>query len=131
MIIPRDCGFVVPGLLLFGKEIEAYTINYRNRFAKVLNTVSDIQATKNKLNDFLSGKTTVTAEDARVAYEHLESLDPNMKKYDNVEDTISFPVRRITRLNELTTIDIVKEYGITLSRIGQPFDFTEDKSQCE
>ena len=115
----------------FGKEIEAYTINYRNRFAKVLNTVSDIQATKNKLNDFLSGKTTVTAEDARVAYEHLESLDPNMKKYDNVEDTISFPVRRITRLNELTTIDIVKEYGITLSRIGQPFDFTEDKSQCE
>ena len=79
----------------------------------------------------MSGKTTVTAEDARVAYEHLESLDPNMKKYDNVEDTISFPVRRITRLNELTTIDIVKEYGIILSRIGKPFDFTEGKSQCE
>ena len=115
----------------FGKEIEAYTINYRNRFAEALKTVGDIQASKDVLNCFLSDKTDVAAEDAKAAYEHLESLDPNMKKYDNVEDTISFPVRRITRLNELTTIDIVKEYGITLSRIGQPFDFTEDKSQCE
>lgn len=115
----------------FGKEIEAYTINYRNRFAEVLKTVGDIQASKEKLNYFLSDKTDDAAEDAKAAYEHLESLDPNMKKYDNVEDTISYPVRRITRLNELTTIDIVKEYGITLSRIGHPFDFTEDKPQYE
>ena len=96
-----------------------------------MKTIREIQATKDKLNDFLSGKTGVAAEDAKVAYEHLESLDPNMKKYDNVKETISFPVRRITRLNELTTIDVVKEYGITLSRIGHPFDFTEDKPQCE
>lgn len=40
-------------------------------------------------------------------------------------------VRRIARLNELTTIDIVKEYGIALSRIGHPFDFSGEISAFE
>ena len=48
-----------------------------------------------------------------------------MKKFDNAEIAIAYPVQRIARLNELITIDIVKEYGIALSRIGHPFDFSE------
>lgn len=53
------------------------------------------------------------------------------KKFDSIEIAISFPVRRIARLNELTTIDIVKEYGIALSRIGHPFDFSGEISAFE
>ena len=62
---------------------------------------------------------------------YLEGVDSNMKKFDSIEIAISFPVRRIARLNELTTIDIVKEYGIALSRIGHPFDFSGEISAFE
>lgn len=80
---------------------------------------------------FLSGGADITAEDAKAAYEYLEGVDSNMKKFDSIEIAISFPVRRIARLNELTTIDIVKEYGIALSRIGHPFDFSGEISAFE
>lgn len=51
---------------------------------------------------FLSGGADITAEDAKAAYEYLEGVDSNMKKFDSIEIAISFPVRRIARLNELT-----------------------------
>lgn len=110
----------------FSKDLEAYTSNYRIRFGEVLKFVKAIQSSKAKLDSFWSGDPGITIGDAKAAYEYLESLDPHMKKYDTAEIAISFPVRRIARLNELTTIDIVKEYGIALSRIGHPFDFSGD-----
>ena len=97
----------------------------------VLETVKAVQSNKAKLESFLSGGADVTAEDAKAAYEYLEGVDSNMKKFDSIEIAISFPVRRIARLNELTTIDIVKEYGIALSRIGHPFDFSGEISAFE
>ena len=109
----------------FDKELEFYTGNYRIRFAEVFNTVMGIQTSKDILNTFLSGKTGTTAEEVKVAYEYLESLNPNIKRFNIIDGVMSFPVQRIARLNELTTIEIVKKYGIILSRIGQPFDFTE------
>ena len=122
---------VLDELESFGKELESYTNNYRIRFAEVLEIIRVIQNSKVKLDSFLSGDTDVTAKDAKDAYEYLESLDPNMKRFDNAEVAVSFPVRRILRLNELTTIDIVKEYGIALSRIGHPFDFSDATSALE
>ena len=73
---------------------------------------------------FLSDDTNVTANEAKEAYEHLESIDPSMKKFSYADGVVSFDVQRISRLNELISIDIVKEYGSALSRIGHPFDFT-------
>lgn len=115
----------------FDKALEAYTNNYRIRFGEVLETVRTVQSHRAKLESFLSGGTDVTVKDAKIAYEYLEGLDSNMKKFDTIEIAVSFPVRRIARLNELTTIDIVKEYGIALSRIGHPFDFSGDSSAFE
>lgn len=94
-------------------------------------TVKAVQSNRAKLESFLSGGADITAEDAKAAYEYLEGVDSNMKKFDSIEIAISFPVRRIARLNELTTIDIVKEYGIALSRIGHPFDFSGEISAFE
>lgn len=108
-----------------------YTNNYRIRFGEVLETVKAVQSNRAKLESFLSGGADITAEDAKAAYEYLEGVDSNMKKFDSIEIAISFPVRRIARLNELTTIDIVKEYGIALSRIGHPFDFSGEISAFE
>lgn len=121
-----QASIVLNELESFGKELESYTNNYGIRFAEVLETTRAIQRSKAKLDSFFAGETAVTTEDAKAAYEYLENLDPNMKKYYNAEVAISFPVRRIARLSELTTIDIVKEYGIALSRIGHPFDFSGD-----
>lgn len=122
---------VLNDIAAFDKALEAYTSNYRIRFGEVLETVKAIQGNRTKLESFLSGGTDIPVEDAKAAYEYLEGVDSNMKKFETIEIAISFPVRRIARLNELTTIDIVKEYGIALSRIGHPFDFSGDISAFE
>ena len=110
----------------FSEELESCTNNYRIRFADVLETIRSIHTYKRNLNSFLSGDRSITAESAKESYDYLEKIDPSMKEYNDAEMAISFPVRRIARLNELTTIDIVKEYGIVLSRIGHPFDFLKN-----
>lgn len=116
---------VLNDIAAFEMVLENFTQNYRTRFCEVLETITKVQKHKTTLDTFLSGSADITAKEAKDAYEYLESLDPNMKKYDNAEIAIAYPVQRIARLNELTTIDIVKEYGIALSRIGHPFDFSE------
>lgn len=124
-------SIVLNDITSFDKSLEAYTSNYRIRFGEVLENIKTVQKHKTRLESFLSGGMDVTAEDAKAAYEYLEGLDLNMKKFDTIEIAVSFPVRRIARLNELTTIDIVKEYGIALSRIGHPFDFSGADSILE
>lgn len=123
-----QASIVLNELEAFSKELESFTNNYRIRFAEVLETVKAIQSRKKTLDAFFTCKTKVAAKDAIEAYSYLESIDPNLKNYENAEVAISFPVQRIARLNELTTIDVVKEYGIALSRIGHPFDFSDNKS---
>lgn len=111
----------------FAEQLKPYRENYKIRFADVLNTTKTIQSNKAKLDAFWSGETDVTVEEARKAYEYLESIEPPAKKFVYTEGVVTFEVQRISRLNELTTIDIVKEYGSALSRIGHPFDFTDSK----
>ena len=117
---------VLNDLESFDETLESYTNNYKLRFGEVLNNVKNIQKSKAIIDSFLNKGASVSARDAKDAYGFLESLDPNLKKYDSVGIAISFPVSRIARLSELMTIDIVKEYGIVLSRIGHPFDFSGD-----
>ena len=108
------------------KKLELYTINYRLRFCQVFKLLTEIYANRIILQKFWDDTSSVSQEDAHKAYNALEGIDADLKKYDIIDTIISFPVKRICRLNELTTIDIIKEYGVVLSRIGQPFDFTDD-----
>jgi hypothetical protein len=110
----------------FEKELELYTINYRLRFCKVLERLTEIQTNSIILQKFWDDPCSVSVEDAYKAHTVLEGIDPNLKKYDSIDTIVSFPVKRMCRLNELTTIDIIKEYGTMLSRIGQPFDFADN-----
>lgn len=126
-----QAAIVLNDIAAFEMVLENFTQNYRTRFCEVLETITKVQKHKTTLDTFLSGSADITAKEAKDAYEYLESLDPNMKKYDNAEIAIAYPVQRIARLNELTTIDIVKEYGIALSRIGHPFDFSESVPTSE
>lgn len=124
-------SIVLNDLATFEKDLESYTQNYRLRFREVLEFVKTIQFNKKRLESFFAGEAGISAEDAKIAYNYLEDLDPNIKNFDTVEIAISFPVRRVARLRELIAIDIVKEYGIALSRIGHPFDFTGDDTGLE
>lgn len=126
-----QASIILNDVAAYKEELKEYTDNYKIRFAEVLETIKTIQKRRAILESFLSGGTDIAVEDAKAAYEYLENLDPNMKKFETSEIAVSFPVRRIARLNELTTIDIVKEYGIALSRIGHPFDFLKDNSESD
>ena len=141
--IPFDvldlCAFNVNGKSMivlndiadFSKELSTHSNNYRIRFGEVLSNIKRIHGHKKDMDDFLSGKEGSSAEHAKRTYAELENVDPCMKKYDTVDFAVSFPVQRIARLNELITIDIVKEYGTALTRIGHPFDFTSETTQSE
>ncbi|MBQ2830736.1 MAG: hypothetical protein IJF15_06955 [Oscillospiraceae bacterium] len=110
----------------FKKELELYTVNYQARFYKVLERIAQIHSNRTLLQKFWDDPSSVSSEDACKAYVKLDKIDPNLKEYDAFDTIVSFPVKRICRLNELTTIDIIKEYGVMLSRIGHPFDFVSD-----
>lgn len=110
----------------FETNLKLYTTNYSERFRKVLDRLTKIHVNKTILQKFWSDPSSVPLEEAHKAHAILEATDANLKRYEIFENIISFPVKRICRLNELTTIDIIKEYGVVLSRIGQPFDFTND-----
>ncbi len=115
----------------FSEELELFTENYRNRFCKVLTTIKQVQDDKNKVESFFSDThddSEVSVEKVKAAYMNLNKLMPDLKNFNLEGMTVSFPVQRIERLNEITTIDIVKEYGRALSRIGHPFDFLGDAS---
>ena len=110
----------------FDEELKLYTINYRLRFNKVLELLTDIVKKSSILQKFWDDPSSVAVEEAFNAFNELKCVDADLKKYDSIDNAISFPVKRICRLNELTTIDIIKEYGVMLSRIGQPFNFADD-----
>ncbi len=107
----------------FKEDLELYTANYRLRFGKVLERLNEVHTNRTVLQKFWDNPSSVSVEDAYKAHVVLDNVDPNLKKYDSVDSLITFPVKRICRLTELTTIDITKDYGAMLSRIGQPFDF--------
>lgn len=109
----------------FEEELKLYTDNYRLRFGKVLERVGEVHTNRTLLQKFWDDPSSVSTEDAYKAHIALDDVDPNLKKYNFVDSCISFPVKRICRLSELTTIDIIKRYGAMLSRIGQPFDFVD------
>lgn len=110
----------------FEKELELYTVNYQARFYKVLEIITQIHSNRTLLQKFWEDPSSVSSEDACKAHIQLDKINPNLKEYDTLDTIISFPVKRLCRLNELTTIDIIKEYGVMLSRIGHPFDFVND-----
>ena len=80
---------------------------------------------------FYEDPESVSVEKIKEAIGVVQNTNPELLKYEAVDTVLSYPVKRVCRLNELTTIDIIKDYGIMLSRIGHPFDFVDDKGQGE
>ena len=107
----------------FEEELKLYTANFRLRFGDVLERLNKVHTSRTLLQRFWAGSSLVSAEEAYKAHVMLDDINPNLKKYDFVENQITYNVKRICRLTELTTIDIIRDYGNMLSRIGQPFDF--------
>jgi len=102
-----------------------YTNNYATRLRSVITRIKKLYSSRKALEACIAQDPDITKEDAHAAYEVLLEEEPFLKKYEIVDGKLFYPVQRICRLDELTAVDIVKEYGITLSRIGHPFDFSE------
>lgn len=69
----------------------------------------------------------ISYECAKTAYETIVTIDPYLKKFEVIDNQLTYPIKRVCRLSELVAIDIVRQYGVTLSRIGHPFDFLNQK----
>lgn len=100
-----------------------YTKNFIIRLGKILDRIKNLYRSRETLKRCFDKDPAISTENANVAYEILLAEEPFLKKYEINNGNLYYPVQRICRLDELTTVDIVKEYGITLSRIGHPFDF--------
>ena len=108
----------------YEKELELYSINYKKRFENVLNQFIKIHSNLTLLEKYWEDPSSIDIEKAHTAHLELDKIDSNLKTYTFDGNTLSFPIKRVCRLNELTTIDIIKEFGVMLSRIGHPFDFS-------
>lgn len=104
-----------------------YTKNYQLRFHSVVEKLVKIHSNSGLIAAFFEDSNSTPALEVQKAITEMKSTDPALMEYESVGTGLSYRVKRVCRLNELTTIDIIKEYGIMLSRIGHPFDFVDDK----
>lgn len=103
--------------------LKNHSKNFNKRFKNICAHIKAINDSKLIIEGLIGGNCEISAEAARAAYTTLLGEDCFLKNYTISNNKICYPVQRICRLDELTTVDIVKEYGIVLSRIGHPFDF--------
>ena len=130
------CAFTVDGVACidvasFECETNFYcamTPNYRLRYEIVKTVIAKIYSQKLLVDNHFSGSDVSTALEAiKQAYDYMSECDTHMRSFDVKDNLLTYPIQRVARLNELSTVELLKEYGNVLSRIGQPFDFTKSE----
>ncbi len=104
-------------------KLKNHSKNFNKRLKIICVHLKAINESKSTIERLIGKDAEISEEAARAAYATLLSEDSFLKNYTISKNKLCYPVQRICRLDELTTIDIVKDYGIVLSRIGHPFDF--------
>lgn len=104
-----------------------YSMNYQKRLAKILQLINEVHKNKTIIDNQINGEISQKKEIVQTAYAAFIKTDAFMNSFDVHDNKISYSIQRIARLNDLCTVDLLKEYGNTLSRVGQPFDFLKDK----
>ena len=131
------CAFTIDGIACidvasFKSETDFYCVmtpNYRLRYEIVKAELSKVYNQKLLVDNHfvgLDGSTDLAS--IKEAYNYVSECDSYMKSFCIKDNLLAYPIQRIARLNELSTVELLNEYGNVLSRIGQPFDFT--KSDC-
>ncbi len=109
------------------KDLRGFTPNFQARIKILRGELKKTLQHKNELEFYLSGDEDY-AEPAREAYKYLITIDPEIKNYSISGAVLKYPVKRICRLQELMTIDVVEKYSAAVSRIGHPFDYLRDNN---
>lgn len=104
------------------KTNDGFTHNYQARIRLIRDNLKKVVQHKTELEAFLNGAKD-NAEPAKEAYKHLVTLDHEIKTYCLSGSVLTYPVKRVCRLQELMTIDVVEKYSSAASRIGHPFDY--------
>lgn len=104
-------------------KLKNHSKNLNKRLKIICAHLKTINESKSTIERFIDKDADISEEDARSAYTILLGEDSFLKNYTISNNKLCYSVQRICRLDELTTVDIVKDYGIVLSRIGHPFDF--------
>lgn len=116
----------------FGRESVpecVMTPNYNKRYEIIKGLFSEIYSQKIMLDNYFDNSDdSIKLEEVKESYAFLSKCHNDLKLFVIKDGLMSYPVKRIARLNELSTVELLKEYGNVLSRVGQPFDFM--KSDC-
>lgn len=127
LCVTNDDGKSCIDITCFGGDYlldTRYTINYLNRHKAISVLFSEVLKSKQIIDKFLSNyKVEKNTEEIKKALSYLSNCNSAIKNFELNGSSLSFPVQRIARLNELNTIDLLKEYGNMSSRVGHPFDF--------
>ncbi|MEA4900732.1 hypothetical protein [Desulfitobacterium sp.] len=104
-------------------KLKNHSKNFNERLKVICAHLEAIDESKSTIERLIGKNFEISEEAATSAYAVLLGEDSFLKNYTINSNKLCYPVQRICRLDELTTIDIVKDFGIVLSRIGHPFDF--------
>lgn len=85
-----------------------------------LKLIFDAQVVIEKELNHLSKADSTQFKDA---YQSLVGIDSIYKEYKVEGNQIIYPIKRISRVNELVAFNIAQEYSAVISRVGLPFDF--------
>lgn len=103
---------------------ETFTSNYKNRYNQIKQKLRSVYENMSIVQNHINNSEN-DIEKVRLAYEMLIQIDAFLKDYTVRNEIMLYDVRRVSRLNELYTISMLNNYVSTLSRVGEPSDFTK------
>ena len=99
------------------------SFNYKKRFEEVSTNIMQFCEYKTILKNFLDENNENVSHEVSKALSNLISNKSLYMDFSVEDNIITYPIKRICRLNELMTLDVIDKHGNALSRIGHPFDF--------
>lgn len=106
----------------------SYTLNFKRRYGQIRHVFKEMYEKNEKIDTFWKGcESEEKKEEMQEIYTYLLSVDAHIRQYHMDGSDLFYPINRVARLNEMYTIDLLKEYGNILSRIGHPFDYMKGK----
>jgi len=127
LCVLNDDGVASIGTALIENGMEnsfdAHSVNFNKRILAVIERIKTVYENKTLLDKHIKMNGDISNDDFLSAISDLVCESPLLTEYTFEGERLVYPIQRICRLNELTTLDIADKYGNALARVGHPFDF--------
>ena len=100
-----------------------FSNNFKSRFEIIKLQLLKLYKNRKILDEYIENASGENKEIIQESYVQFLKLSP-CSNFSYSNSSLVFPIRRVSRLDELTLIDILSRYSDILSRIGHPFDYS-------